>query len=47
MVPGRSGISTRFEMAVPLSPDELMRKRRCGVHSINRTKDSAMFPGKR
>jgi glucosamine-6-phosphate deaminase len=34
----------QIEMAVPLSPDELMRKRRA-VFKHQSQKDSAMFPG--
>ena len=34
----------QIEMAVPLSPDELMRKRRA-IFKHQSQKDSAMFPG--
>jgi glucosamine-6-phosphate deaminase len=34
----------QIEMAVPISPDELMRKRR-GIFKHQSQKDAAMFPG--
>ncbi len=44
VVHGRSGTSTRSKWAVPLSPDELMRKRKA-IFKHQSQKDSALFPG--